>query len=57
MPYFAVGDADTIAARARELGGSLKVAPTDIPNVGRFSVIQDPQGAVFAVIQLTAGAA
>jgi predicted enzyme related to lactoylglutathione lyase len=29
------------------------VPPTDIPNVGRFSVIQDPQGAMFAIIKLT----
>jgi hypothetical protein len=35
------------------LGGNLIVPPTDIPNTGRFSVIQDPQGAVFAVIKLT----
>ena len=33
------------AARAGQLGGKVCVPPTDIPNVGRFSVIADPQGA------------
>ena len=28
--------------------------PTDIPNAGRFSVIADPQGATFNIIQMTA---
>src|SRR5262245_9291902 len=52
MPYFAVADCDQIAERAKKLRGDLKVPPTDIPNVGRFSVIQDPTGGVFAVIAL-----
>ena len=39
------------AARAAELGGNVCVPPTDIP-VGRFSVLADPQGAGFSVIQL-----
>jgi len=29
------------------------VPPTDIPNVGRFAVIRDPQGAVFAIIKMS----
>jgi predicted enzyme related to lactoylglutathione lyase len=29
------------------------VPPTDIPKVGRFSVLGDPQGAYFSIIQLT----
>lgn len=52
-PYFAVEDCDAIADKAKSLGASLKVPPTDIPNTGRFSVIQDPQGAVFSIIKLT----
>ena len=50
MIYFSVADCDAAAAKATELGGSVKVPPTDIPPVGRFSVIQDPQGAVFSII-------
>lgn len=51
-PYFWVEDCDGAAARARGLGGTVKVSREDIPGVGRFAVIQDPQGAVFSVITL-----
>jgi predicted enzyme related to lactoylglutathione lyase len=52
MPYFQVADCDATAAKAQALGASFKVPPTDIPRVGRFAVIQDPQGAVFSIIKL-----
>jgi predicted enzyme related to lactoylglutathione lyase len=53
MVYFAVEDCDATAARAKALGGTVHVEPTDI-RVGRFSIIQDPGGAVCSVIALTA---
>jgi hypothetical protein len=53
MPYFAVGDCDAKADKAKSLGANLIVPPQDIPNVGRFSTIADPQGAVFSIIKLT----
>lgn len=43
---FAVDDADTIAARATELGGRVVVPPFDAPWV-RTTVLADPQGATF----------
>jgi uncharacterized protein len=43
---FAVDDADTIASRATELGGTVLVPPVDAPWV-RTTVIADPAGAVF----------
>ena len=43
---FAVDDADAIAAKAAELGGTVVVAPFDAPWV-RTTVISDPQGATF----------
>jgi predicted enzyme related to lactoylglutathione lyase len=52
LAYFAVNDADATATKAAELGGKVCLPPTDIPNIGRFAVIQDPQGAAFAVIKL-----
>ena len=52
MPYFRVEDCDLIAARAQELGAEICVTPTEIAGVGRFAVINDPQGAVFSVITL-----
>ena len=52
MTYVAVEDVDATAEKAKSLGGEVKVPPTDIP-VGRFSVIQDPQGAVISIIKLS----
>ena len=48
--YVTVGDVDATAKSAQELGGRVLVAPRDIPDVGRFCVIQDPQGAVISAI-------
>jgi uncharacterized protein len=49
MPYFWVENVDTSADKAKQLGAKLFVPPQDIPKVGRFSVVSDPQGAVFAL--------
>ena len=43
-----------LAGAVEEVAGKVCVPPTDIPNVGRFSVIADPQGAAFSLIQMTA---
>ena len=43
---FGVDDADAVAARATELGGSVVVPPFDAPWV-RMTIITDPQGATF----------
>jgi uncharacterized protein len=53
LPYFMVEDCDATAEKAKASGGKLFVPPTDIPTVGRFSVIGDPQGAMFAIIKLS----
>jgi predicted enzyme related to lactoylglutathione lyase len=53
MVHFAVADCDAAAARAAELGGQVRVPPTDVPP-GRFAVIADPAGAVFTIIKLAA---
>ena len=49
LAYFDVTDCDASAKKATELGGKLLMPPTDIPNIGRFAFVQDPQGAVFAI--------
>lgn len=51
MVYFAVDDVDATAAKVEELGGDVAVGPDDIPRVGRFAVVSDPQGAHFSVIK------
>lgn len=52
LVYFAVTDCDGTVATAGTLGGRTTMPPTDIPNIGRFAILQDPQGAHFAVIKL-----
>ena len=51
MIYFSVESCDTAVNKVASLGGQVCVPATDIPDVGRFSVICDPQGAVFSVIE------
>jgi predicted enzyme related to lactoylglutathione lyase len=43
--YVAVDDVDARAAQAKQDGGAIHHPPDDIPGVGRFAVIADPQGA------------
>lgn len=52
--YVTVNDVDATARTAEQLGAKLLVAPRDIPKVGRFCVIQDPQGAVISAIHYVA---
>jgi predicted enzyme related to lactoylglutathione lyase len=52
MPYVAVEDVDERARQVWELGGKVCVPPTDIPNVGRFCVVNDPAGATISLITL-----
>ena len=49
LVYIGTPDVDATAAAAERLGGRVLKAPADIPNVGRFAVLSDPQGATFAV--------
>ncbi|TKB53340.1 VOC family protein [Ferrimonas aestuarii] len=48
--YVTVDDIDAVASKVTELGGKVLFGPEDIPEVGRFCWIQDPQGAVIAAI-------
>jgi uncharacterized protein len=49
LTYFAVTDCDGTAKKVGDLGGKILNPPMDIPNIGRFAVCQDGQGAVFAI--------
>lgn len=49
--FVSVADADTVADRIREHGGSVLMAPMDVFDLGRFAVAADPGGAVFALWQ------
>jgi predicted enzyme related to lactoylglutathione lyase len=48
--YVTVGDVDKVVARVAGLGGQVLMPPTDIPTVGRFATIRDPQGATLSLI-------
>jgi predicted enzyme related to lactoylglutathione lyase len=50
MAYITVPDVDAAAAKAKELGGNVIHGPEDIPEMGRFCVIQDPTGAVVSLM-------
>jgi hypothetical protein len=52
LAYFRVASCEETVAKAVVMGAKSLVPPMDVPKVGRFAVIQDPQGAVFAVIAL-----
>ena len=49
--YFMVPDCDAAAKKVTALGGKVLMPPMDIANVGRFAVVQDPQGATFNVLK------
>lgn len=49
VAYFAVTDCDAATKKANDLGGKTLAPPMDIPDIGRFSIVADPQGAVFAL--------
>ena len=49
LPYVAVDAVDATTTKAKSLGAKVLVEPLDIPNVGRFAVLADPQGASFCV--------
>jgi hypothetical protein len=51
LVYFGSADVDADAARAAELGATVLVPPVDVPGTGRFSVLADPQGAMFGLFK------
>jgi predicted enzyme related to lactoylglutathione lyase len=51
--YIAVENADETVAKITEHGGSVSIPPFDAPGVGRISIVGDPSGATFSIIQFT----
>jgi predicted enzyme related to lactoylglutathione lyase len=51
MAHVEVADVDATVAAAKAKGAAVHVPPTNIPTVGRFSVIADPQGASLSVFK------
>jgi predicted enzyme related to lactoylglutathione lyase len=47
VSYIGTPDVDLTAGRAETLGAKICKPPTEIPTIGKFAVIADPQGATF----------
>jgi uncharacterized protein len=48
--YVTVADCNATAALCTQLGGKVCAGPMDIPGVGRFALLQDPQGALISAM-------
>ncbi len=48
--YITVDDVDDVVEKASGMGAKVAMPPNDIPDVGRFCVLQDPQGAYISII-------
>jgi len=55
LVYVGTPNVDTTCSQAQGLGARIVKPPADIPNVGRFAVLSDPQGATFALFTPGAG--
>ena len=50
--YFQTDDVDATLGLVKDNGGQVLMPPMDVPQVGRFAVVQDPQGASFTAITM-----
>ena len=55
LGYIAVDDIDAAIAAITVVGGAVRLAPQDMPGIGRFALVADPQGVAFYIIQDTSG--
>jgi hypothetical protein len=55
--YVGVDDVDASASSINAAGGSVLMGPQDIPGIGRFAFVTDPQGAHFYIMTDTSGQA
>jgi hypothetical protein len=55
LSYVLVDDLDAVLARVEQGGGRMLAPPLEIPEVGRFAVVADPQGAAVAPYQSAGG--
>lgn len=51
LPYVAVQDAEATTFRAEALGAVIVRPTVQVPSVGRIAVLEDPQGATFAILE------
>jgi predicted enzyme related to lactoylglutathione lyase len=53
--YFSVKSVDESAAKASAMGAKVKRGKQEIPNVGYFAILADPDGNTFALFESTGG--
>ena len=53
IPYVSVDDVDAATAKVKQLGGQVFQEVTEIPDMGRFSIISDPSGGVIGLWEST----
>jgi len=51
LGYIYTDNADAATAGVKNAGGTVHREPADIPEVGRFSIVADPQGVIFMLLQ------
>ncbi len=51
LTYIGARDVDVTVAQAERLGARVLAPAIDVPNIGRYAVLADPQGAVFAAFR------
>ena len=51
LVYFQVADAEAATAKAAQLGGKVLMPTRKMENVGTWSIVADPQGAVFSLFK------
>jgi hypothetical protein len=49
--YIGVDDVDAMAGQIKQKGGAVHIGPQDIPGVGRFAFVTDPQGMAFYIMR------
>lgn len=51
LPYVYVYDVDACSRQAEKLGGKVRRGPFEVPNVGCWAVVADPQGATIGLFE------
>lgn len=51
LDYFGTTDIDASVRRAMDLGASVDIEPTQVADMLKFAVLEDPQGATFALLE------
>ena len=51
LPSVEVSDVDASARKAESLGGKVHAGPMDVPDTGRYALVQDPQGAMIGIFK------